>query len=80
VTGESCSHCGSEFGYEPGWDDPPEGEGHIEVTWNPDDEPSFVVSETRKYCSLTCVEADAENHPFENGTEEAADGGGEGGE
>ena len=38
-----CSNCGEPFGYEIGWDDPPKGEGHIEVTWNPADEPSFVV-------------------------------------
>lgn len=61
---ENCAACGDEFGFEPGWDDPPKGEGYIEVTWNPADEPPFVVGVTRRYCSVECLEDDAEEHPF----------------
>lgn len=61
------SECSTEFGYEIGWDDPPKGEGHITATFNPEDEPSFVVSEERYYCSPQCLLDDAENHPFNGG-------------
>lgn len=55
-----CSQCGEKFSYEVGWDDPPEGAGHIKATWNPPDKPSFVVGETRTYCSVECLQADEE--------------------
>lgn len=63
VEGDSCSNCGESFGYEIGWDDPPKGKGHIEVLWNPADEPSFVVGETRRYCSIACLKADRDDFP-----------------
>ena len=68
MTADSCSHCDEEFGYEVGWDDPPKGEGHIQVTWNPADKPSFVVGETRKYCSIECLTQDSDSHPFGKST------------
>lgn len=61
---DSCNNCGESFDYDIEWDDPPKGEGHIKITWNPRDEPPFVVGETREYCSLNCVHEDADNHPF----------------
>lgn len=61
---DSCSNCSKDFGYEIGWDDPPKGEGHIEVVFNPEDEPSYVVGETRHYCSINCLEEDTEEIPF----------------
>lgn len=64
---DQCSHCGEDFGYEIGWDDPPEGEGHIEVTWNPDDQPSYVVGETRRYCSPACLQEEIDELPFKAG-------------
>lgn len=64
--GDDCSNpeCDGTLGYDAGWDDPPKGEGHITATFNPEDEPSFVVSEERTYCSVGCLIEDADNHPF----------------
>jgi hypothetical protein len=67
---DECSNCGTNFGYEIGWDEPPKGDGHIEVTWNPADEPSFVVGETRHYCSAKCLIQDSEAHPFGGGSDD----------
>lgn len=61
--GDEYSACGADFGYEIGWDDPDVGTGHIEVKWNPENEPGFVVSETRHYCSVGCVQEYEENIP-----------------
>lgn len=68
---DACSNCGDSFGYEIGWDDPPEGDGYIEVTWNPADEPAFTVGETRRFCSLQCLRADDRVPVFATGKEEA---------
>jgi hypothetical protein len=65
--GDTCSNCGEEFGFDIGWDDPPEGDGYIEVTWNPADEPSFVVGETHKFCSFECLNEDDKVPAFANG-------------
>lgn len=73
---DCCSHCGEGFGYEPGWDDPPKGEGHIEVTFNPADEPSYIVGEMRNYCSVECLLAELDELPFnepDGGTPESQD-------
>ena len=59
----ACSYedCDTVFDYDVGgFDDPTEGNGHIEVTYNPADEPSFVVADTRYYCSVSCLLADDE--------------------
>lgn len=66
---DRCSNCDESFGWEIGWDDPPKGKGYIEVTWNPAGEPSFVVGETRRYCSIDCMQEDAGKHPFGGGEE-----------
>ena len=34
---DNCLNCEEPLGYEVGWDDPPKGEGHITVTFNPED-------------------------------------------
>jgi len=60
-----CSNCESEFDYDTGWDDPPKGKGHITATFNPEDEPGFVVSEERHYCDINCLLEDSEDMPFE---------------
>jgi hypothetical protein len=59
---DTCSCCGESFGYDTNWDDIPEGEGRIEVKFNPADEPSFVVEECRQYCSRECMNNDWDNH------------------
>jgi len=59
-----CSQCQESLGYEAGWDDPPKGEGHIEVIWNPADKPDFIVSETRTYCSVECVLVERDELPL----------------
>jgi len=64
---DNCSNCEEPLGYEVGWDDPPKGEGHITVTFNPEDEPAYVVGEERNYCSIPCLVEDAEDLPFELG-------------
>lgn len=61
---ERCGNCEESLGYDADWDDPPKGEGHIEVTWNPADEPSFVVGETRYYCSPECLLSDLDALPY----------------
>ena len=61
---ENCTTCQEPFGYDVTFDDPPEGEGHINVKHNPSDEPDFVVSTTGHYCSVECMLKDADNHPF----------------
>ncbi|WP_135829989.1 hypothetical protein [Halorussus halobius] len=55
-----CSNedCDEEFSYDAGFDDPPEGAGHIEVTHNPPDDPSWMVAETFHYCSVSCLRED----------------------
>lgn len=63
--GDRCANCDDPFGYEIGWDDPPKGEGHIEVEWNPADEPDFVVGEIRHYCSPDCLIQDLNEIPFD---------------
>lgn len=60
IDGDVCSNCDDPFGYEIGWDDPPKGEEHIEVTFNPADEPSYVVGEIRRYCSVECLKEEAD--------------------
>ncbi len=61
MTACSYENCDTEFDYDAsGFDDPPEGNGHITVTYNPADEPSFVVAATRHYCSVACLQADDE--------------------
>lgn len=60
---QSCSNCGADFGYDAGWDDPPKvGDGHIGVAFNPTDDP-VVLSETRYYCSISCLQADTDEVP-----------------
>lgn len=61
-----CSNgdCEETFGYDAAMSDPPEGEGHIEAVFNSEDGPSYLVNETRYYCSVACLQADADNHPF----------------
>jgi len=61
---DSCYNCGQEFGYDPDWDDPPKGEGYIQVTHNPADEPDFVVAQTQRYCSMSCLQECDEGVPF----------------
>ena len=67
---DKCKTCGGEIGYDTGFDDPPEGEGHIEAVWNPSDEPSYVVGASRLYCSINCLVDDADELPFEGGDQE----------
>jgi hypothetical protein len=60
---DQCINCGESFGAEIGWDDLPKGGSYVEVTWNPEDEPSFVVANTRRYCSVECLKDDASELP-----------------
>jgi len=61
---DDCSYCGEDFGYDSDWDDIPKGDGHIEARFNPENEPGFVVEETRRYCDVDCLVADSDEHPF----------------
>jgi len=63
MSDDQCSNCDESLGYEVGWDDPPEGEGHIEVEWNPTGEPSYVVGEIRLYCSVQCLQQETQRLP-----------------
>lgn len=63
-----CSNpdCDEEFGYDAGVEDPdPESQGHIAVVHSPEDK-SFIVEDRAYYCSVPCLRADADNHPFGN--------------
>jgi hypothetical protein len=59
----NCANCGDELGYDVEWDDPPKGDGHIKIKWNPEEEPAFVCSEAFFYCCVDCLTTDSDNIP-----------------